>query len=541
MCTREAAILVIPPLLAAVFVLALCSVSAQVEQPADAQHPAECRRVMDNSQRLEQWQGYAQAQAEKRIVYVAGDGSGDFNCDGTDDQVEISQALQRVAADAHLTTVHLKGPHTYTISDTIRIGSHTILQGDADAVLTVIPHQEAQWQPFKGLIECDGHGVQNITIRGFEILGNRASFSSDRHYYSLNLMNAYDVTINDMYIHDASGDGIKLEHRGTAFVGTGPDQADGSWVKINEDELGHFNELQEARGRSVNSRFYNNHVESVGHDGIYILSVDDFEVYNNYVFNCRTNSTVRLSGCSDYSIHDNVLRSHPARVFSGNAGVQAQSGSRQVDNVEIYGNEIFRMALGGIVIYGRAEFGTQTGFHVHDNIIYDCAIAGIRIYGAHNTVVENNILYGNHGDGILHWFLYTPLPENRRPGEPPAGEKYTTIVRNNIIAGTLPLPARTMEARAAPLCGFGLNNCVVTGDEEDPSRFMPDNHRFISEHNCIWNNVKGPYNNAASDTDIHADPLFVDAENADFRLQPGSPCRGAGTDGQDLGVRRAEE
>ena len=541
MCTRKAAILVIPLLLAAVFVLAMCSVSAQVEQPGDAQQPAECRRVMDDLQRLEQWEGYAQAKAEERIVYVAGDGSGDLNCDGTDDQVEISQALQRVAADERLTTVHLKGPHTYTISNTIRIGSHIILQGDADAVLTIIPHQEAQWQPFKGLIECDGHGVQNITIRGFEIMGNRASFSSDRHYYSLNLMNAYDVTINDMYIHSASGDGIKLEHRGTVFVGTGPDQADGSWVRISEEELAPFNELQEARGRSVNSRFYNNHVESVGHDGIYILSVDDFEVYNNYVYNCRTNSTVRLSGCSDYSIYDNVLRSHPTRGFSGNAGVQVQSGGRAVDNVEIYGNEIFRMGLGGIVIYGRGEFGTQTGFYVHDNIIYDCNIAGVRIYGAHNTVVENNILYGNHGDAILHWFVYTPLAEGRRAGEPSEGEKYTTIVRNNIIAGTLPLPGRTMESRATPLFGFGLNNCVATGDEEAPSRFMPDNHRFISEHNYIWNNANGPYNNASSDTDIYEDPLFVDAENGDFRLQPGSPCRGAGTDGQDLGVRRAEE
>ena len=109
--------------------------------------PAGDKRVVDEQQRLEQWEGYAQAKAEERIVYVATDGTGDFNCDGTDDQVEINQALQRVAADDQLTTVHLKGPSTYTVSDTIRLQSDTILQGDADAVLTVLPPQEAQWQP----------------------------------------------------------------------------------------------------------------------------------------------------------------------------------------------------------------------------------------------------------------------------------------------------------------------------------------------------------------------------------------------------------
>ncbi|MGB9928805.1 MAG: hypothetical protein ACPK85_10410, partial [Methanosarcina sp.] len=43
------------------------------------------------------------------IVYVAGDGSGDFNCDGEDDHVQINQALDYAAKNPG-TTVHLKGP-----------------------------------------------------------------------------------------------------------------------------------------------------------------------------------------------------------------------------------------------------------------------------------------------------------------------------------------------------------------------------------------------------------------------------------------------
>lgn len=497
--------------------------------------PAGVKRVVDEQQRLEQWEGYAQAKAEGRIVYVAADGTGDFNCDGADDQVEINQALQRVAADGQLTTVHLKGPSTYTVSDTIRLPSNTILQGDADAVLTVIPHQEAQWQPWKGIIECDGHGVNNITIRGFEILGNRASFSRDRYYYALTLMNAYDVTVNDMYIHDASGDGIKLQHRRSVFIGDGPSEENGRWIELTAEELATYSQLHEQRANRVNSRFFNNWVQSVGHDGIYIINVQDFEVHDNYVYNCRTNSTVRLSSCNDFAIYDNVLRSNPNAGYSGNAGVQVQMGGVPVNRVEIYGNDIFRMALGGICAYGAGAFGTQTGVHIHHNRIWNCAIAGIRVYGAHNTIVENNVLYGNHGDGIQHWFVYQPLPKNRQPGEPPEGEKYTTIVRNNIIVDSIADAGRVSSPRVPPIFGFGLNNCVVTAGVDDVERYIPDNHQFVSEHNCIYGNAAGLYNNATSDSDIHADPLFVDAANEDFHLQPGSPCIGAGTDGGDIG------
>jgi len=45
------------------------------------------------------------------VVYVSGDGSGDYNCDGTDDHVQIQQALE-YAASNHGTTVYLKGPFT---------------------------------------------------------------------------------------------------------------------------------------------------------------------------------------------------------------------------------------------------------------------------------------------------------------------------------------------------------------------------------------------------------------------------------------------
>src|SRR5512141_20904 len=69
------------------------------------------------------------------VVYIAGDGSGDFNCDGKNDHVQINQALQFVAENSGYTTVYLKGPFTYIIDETLLIGSSTILEGDSSANL----------------------------------------------------------------------------------------------------------------------------------------------------------------------------------------------------------------------------------------------------------------------------------------------------------------------------------------------------------------------------------------------------------------------
>ncbi len=71
------------------------------------------------------------------VVYVAGDGSGDFNCDGKEDDVQINQALKLVAENSKYTTVHLKGPFTYTISNSISIqSSNTILEGGIPTLLS---------------------------------------------------------------------------------------------------------------------------------------------------------------------------------------------------------------------------------------------------------------------------------------------------------------------------------------------------------------------------------------------------------------------
>ena len=456
---------------------------------------------------------------EGRIVYVAGDGSGDFNCDGKDDHVEINQAIEYVATHPDCSTVHLKGPNTYWISDTIRIGSDTVLEGDSTAVVKLIDH--SHWPKYKAMVaskyEEPGlyttqtpEPIRNITIRGFELDGNsgnnrdldedtgRTRSTGAGYDYLLRIMNASDVTINDMHLHDMLCDGI-------LFCNTG-----------------------DHRNARVNAQIFNNRIESSGHDAIYMIRLSQFAVYNNDIYSCRTNSAIRLTGCSEYSIHHNVIHNHPTAGFSGFAGIQLQNGSRPVDHVEIYENEISRAGITGINVSGHTPFGSQKDIHIHHNRIYDCNLAGIMIYGAHNTLIENNVLYGNWGDAIVHCLLGFPPAQGREAGEPPGGARYTTIVRNNIMANTHPDPGPDSVwgkmGILTPVSGFGLNN------------YLSDTYTFVSEHNCIYNNAEGDYNNASSTTDIHVDPLFVNPEEGDFHLQPQSPCRDAGGDGKDIGV-----
>jgi len=69
------------------------------------------------------------------VLYVSSDGSGDFDCNGTSDQVEINLALDYIATNSNFTTVYLKAGNAYVIDEPIEIASNTILTGDSLAVV----------------------------------------------------------------------------------------------------------------------------------------------------------------------------------------------------------------------------------------------------------------------------------------------------------------------------------------------------------------------------------------------------------------------
>ena len=92
----------------------------------------------------------------------------------------------------------------------------------------------------------------------------------------------------------------------------------------------------------------------------------------------------------------------------------------------------------------------------------------------------------------------------------PTGTGHKTIVRNNIIVNT-------QKRKKDP---EGTGYAVIN--------YLPETHTFVLENNCLYNNSAGNYQNCTSNTDIYADPLFVNQSIHDYRLKPNSPCNGTG-------------
>ncbi len=255
-------------------------------------------------------------------VYVAGDGSGDFNCDGKDDHVQINQALKFVAGNSKYTTVHLKGPFTYVIDDTLLIGSNTILEGDSTAVIKLA--NKAGWVPMKPMIQqMSSSGNNNIVIRGFEVNGNHDGNSDkdkgDGYYNIIYFLYCKNVTVYNMYMHDGLGDGLRIKY-------------------------------------GENVKFYNNTIYKLGHDGLFAINCQNVEAWNNTI-TCRTNSGLRIWNSNHVKFHDNLIDSF-YHWSAGGPGIQVEKSASTMDDVDIYNNTIHNTYGPGIWLFNYDNSST---------------------------------------------------------------------------------------------------------------------------------------------------------------------------------------
>ena len=225
------------------------------------------------------------------MVYIAGDGSGDFNCNGTSDQISINLALQSAANNSGYTTVHLKGPFTYVINGTLLIGNNTTLEGDSTAVIKLADN--AGWNNSVPLIQqINSSGNHDITIKGFTIDGNRegnTTIGSGSDYYDLiRLSNCQYIDVHDMYLTNNHGNGLRTH-------------------------------------TCSDIKFHDNEAYLLGHDVLYAIKSSYVEAYNNKI-TCRTNSGLRVYNTNHVSLYNNNITSKG----SGGAGIQIQKEGKDV-------------------------------------------------------------------------------------------------------------------------------------------------------------------------------------------------------------------
>jgi len=403
------------------------------------------------------------------IVYVTGDGSGDYNCDGIDDHIQLNQALSYINSQGG-GTVYLKGPNTYWISDTVLIGDHTTLTGDSDVVIKLI--DDVGWPQYKSMIGQENpDGNHHIIIHGFEIDGNSQNQdvpTGTRYHRQIWLYNSTDLDVHNMYMHHGKSDFIRIEHeRSSSMVQNG------------------------------NFTFHDNILYKSGHDAISLVYTGGATVYNNDIVT-RTNAAVRLTTSENVEIYNNTIHSdwYDQGSATGPAIQMQMASGDYVENVEIHDNTIYDIVGSGIWMDGEDDDGLKrgNGVYIHHNTftrvgqywyLNGYSNSGIVLEQFNNTIIENNV-FDNCGRSAISHITYDGLH----------GSGWTTVVRNNVIMNIQ----------------LGTGIAIYNGEEAT--------HGFITENNCFYN-VNEVYSgeNIISIDDIYVDPLFADPSNRDYHLK----------------------
>ncbi|MDQ1276632.1 MAG: Beta helix protein [Euryarchaeota archaeon] len=270
---------------------------------------------------------------DTQTITVAGDGSGDYNCDGSSDQIEINRALG-YAEENPGTTVYLKGPFTYVIDDTILIGSDTTLEGDSDVIIKLADGLSTWGGRYssitekKAMIMIKGNSASNITIKNITVDGSQSDYYPDIDlgtscYNMATLIGCYGLTIRNVTFQNGCNDAMLISESSNIVIDT---------VTVNK----------------------------CGHDGIYAYNVAGITVKNCSFIN-RTNSSCRF-----YTVTDGVFANNECTTSGGGyAGLELEG---TVKNIEVYGNCFHDLDAPAIAYVNTEEMNVN----VHDNTIVNC-------------------------------------------------------------------------------------------------------------------------------------------------------------------------
>lgn len=308
-------------------------------------------------------------------------------------------------------------------------------------------------------------GARNISLQGCEI----------KHIgiYAVWFRNGCsDCRLTDSYLEDLGGGGVKIGHGGDVKTG-----------KIVVD-----NNIMHLGGRMHH-----------GSHGVWIGASGNNQITHNDISDFFY-STVAVGWSWGY----NPTVSH---------------------NNKIEFNHLHHMGwgvlsdMGGVYTLGIADGTTVSNNVIHDVYSYDkFGAGGWGLYndeGSSNIVMENNLVY-NVKTGTYHQHY---------------GENNT--VRNNILANSM--NGQLQRSRPEEHNSFNFENNLVLWKSGPLLTGNWRNLFMTTRNNLYWNTGGEPVRfheftleqwqeKGQEKGSLIADPLFVDPENGDFTLKPGSPA-----------------
>jgi Disaggregatase related len=300
------------------------------------------------------------------IKIVAGDGTGDFNCDGTDDQEVINKSLAWAHANPG-NRIHLKGPFTYNITGQIFVGSDTIWSGDSTAVLKVPDYgcgttvDNCIFPDTKPVVsQIPGVYPRNLEIYGFEIDGNCQHQATKLGYahgqpsssgsgverligirgVSPTGIQASDISIHNMYMHDAFGEAAHIFY-------------------------------------AENVQIYDNFVANHQHDAFFLIEVGGINIVRNNIMEGITDGCFRIDNSQNFKIYENTFKAYSEDNCNGQKpyghnGMQIANESNKpsfTNNIEVCNNKFLGPSLCGIWLNDQLKKAgtTPQNVRIHHN------------------------------------------------------------------------------------------------------------------------------------------------------------------------------
>ena len=231
---------------------------------------------------------------------------------------------------------------------------------------------------------------------------------------------------------------------------------------------------------------------SPGYGGAFFCEGADPVIRGNTITGCVNDTWGTAFYCKDASptIDANMITGCDQYAGASTGTIDCDGGAPVITGNVITGND-GNNSYAAIYCHNHCS-PTISGNVIGGNTQSD----GIMLYIAPGSVVTNNVVHGNSGDGMNVRSSYT-----------------TAEIVNNTVYG---------NGGNGLYCNIGASPTVTnTIIRENATEIYPGNGSPVFTY-C---NVKGGWPGTGN---IDADPLFSDATNHDFHLTWNSPCRGTG-------------